>query len=327
MAKKQVSKSSNSFSFTEVGDLIKDISKTIPIVIADENENNNRELIGTGIYILNASLSGSLFGGIQSNRITSIAGPSGSGKSFICYGIVKEAQQSGWNTIYIDTEFSIERDQLPGYGIDINPEIFTLIRANVVEDVIKLLAQVMEKYKEVKRSGGEIPKTMIILDSVGLMCSRKESEDAKDGAEKVDMSRAKKLASMFRIINGDLGYLNIPMICTNHVYEELSMFPKVIMKGGCLVGGVNILMADGSYKQIQDIKVGDFVQTLENQQEVKETYVYDDKVLYEVEFEDGTIIKCSENHRFLISEDFDNDSSWVEIKDFNKFNINDIYIK
>ncbi len=224
--------SGKSFSFSQVGDLIKDISKTIPIVIADDNEDKNQELLDTGIYILNAALSGSLFGGIQSNRISVFAGDSGAGKSFLCYSVVKQAQKKGWNTIYIDTEFSIQRNQLPSYGIDISGDRFQLIRSNIVEDIIKLLAQILDQFKTIKMEGGEIPKTMIILDSVGMLASRKESEDAKDGAEKVDMSRAKKLASMFRIISGDLGYLNVPMLCTNHVYDEMSMFPKKIMKGG-----------------------------------------------------------------------------------------------
>lgn len=223
--------SGKSFSFSEVGDLLKDISKNIPIVIAG-NEEDNVELLDTGIYILNAALSGSLFGGLQSNRISVFAGDSGAGKSFLCYNIMKQAQKKGWNAIYIDTEFSIELDQLPNYGIDTDPSKFKLIRANIVEDVLKMLAQILDKFKEVKMSGGETPKTVIFLDSVGMMASRKESDDAKDGNEKVDMSRAKKFASMFRIISGDLGYLNIPLICTNHVYEELALFPKKVMKGG-----------------------------------------------------------------------------------------------
>jgi RecA/RadA recombinase len=220
------------FSFSQVGDLLKDMSKKIPLVIANDKEDENQEYIGTGIYILNAALSGSLFGGIQSNRITVFAGDSGAGKSFLCYNVVKQAQKNGWNCIYIDTEFSIQRNQLPNYGIDISEDKFMLIRSNIVEDITKILAQLLDQYKEVKMEGGEIPKTLIILDSVGLLASRKETEDALAGAEKADFTKSKKLGSMFRIINGDLGYLNIPMICTNHVYDEMSMFPKKIMKGG-----------------------------------------------------------------------------------------------
>jgi RecA/RadA recombinase len=229
MAKKSTK---GEFSFSEIGSLMQDISKSVPIIIADDNEEKNKKFLDTGIYILNAALSGSIFGGVQSNRITTFAGDSGVGKSFLCYSIIKNAQKDGWNTIYIDTEFSIERAQLPNYGIDITPEKFMLIRSNIVEDIIKVLTQTLEKLKEAKRAGKDIPRTMIYVDSVGMLASRKEAEDAKDGKETVDMTRAKKLASLFRIVNGDLGYLGIPLICTNHVYDEMSMFPKKIMKGG-----------------------------------------------------------------------------------------------
>ena len=64
---------------------------------------------------------------------------------------------------------------------------------------------------------------------------------------------------------------------------------------------------------------------MENQQLVKETYVYDDKVLYEIEFEDGSVRKVSENHRFLIGEDFDDENNWIEVKDLEEKNITEIY--
>ncbi len=232
MAKNKTTGGKGGFSFSEIGDLMKDISKSVPIIIADKDEEKNKKFLDTGIYIMNAALSGSLFGGVQTNRITTLAGDSGVGKSFLCYSIIKQAQKEGWNCLYIDTEFSIELSQLPNYGIDIDPDKFMLVRMNIVEDVTKVLTQTLEKLKSVKQSGQEIPPTMIFLDSVGMLASRKETEDAKDGKETVDMTRAKKLASLFRIVSGDLGYLGVPLICTNHVYDEMSMFPKKIMKGG-----------------------------------------------------------------------------------------------
>jgi RecA/RadA recombinase len=220
------------FTFSEIGNLMQDISKKIPIIIADDKEDKNKKFLDTGIYILNAALSGTIFGGVQSNRITTFAGDSGVGKSFLCYSVIKQAQKDGWNCLYIDTEFSIEREQLPNYGIDISEDKFMLLRSNIVEDITKVLTQTLDQLKEAKKEGKEIPPTMIFLDSVGMLASRKESEDAKDGKETVDMTRAKKLASLFRIVNGDLGYLGIPLICTNHVYDEMGLFPKKIMKGG-----------------------------------------------------------------------------------------------
>lgn len=229
MAKKKSSGTSKNFTFSEIGNMLNDMSASIDIVIAEDEE---FELIDTGIYILNAAMSGSLFGGVLSNRITTFAGPSGTGKSFLAYSVCRRAQEKGWNVVYIDTEFSIQKHDLPKYGIDVSPDKFILVRSNIVEDVRKMLSQLLDKYKTVKRSGKEIPKTLFVLDSVGMLASRKESNDAKDGKETVDMTRAKTLASLFRIINSDLGYLGLPLICCNHTYDSMDLFPKQIMKGG-----------------------------------------------------------------------------------------------
>ena len=64
------------------------------------------------------------------------------------------------------------------------------------------------------------------------MSSQKEKTDLIEGNLKVDMTRAKALAAMFRSINTDLGYLDIPMVCANHTYLTQDMFPKEISKGG-----------------------------------------------------------------------------------------------
>lgn len=230
MAKK---KGGKEFTFSEVGNLIEDSIKSTSILVDDGKEALKREYLKTGIYLLNALFSKSiLHGGIQSNRITAIAGDSGTGKSFLCYNICREAQKDGWSVIYIDTEHSIELDQLPNFGIDITKERFTLMRSNVVEDLKIMLAKLLNSLKEAKDAGTELPKILMVLDSAGQLASRKEVNDALEGKEKADMTRAKAIGSMFRIINSDLGYLGIPMIVTNHTYSTMDMFPQDVMKGG-----------------------------------------------------------------------------------------------
>ena len=220
------------FTFSKIGSIMKEISKDIPIEIVSNDEATNREMLDTGIYLLNAAMSTDIYGGLQSNRITVFAAPSGCGKSFLCYSVVKNAQKKGWNCIYIDTEFSIELDKLPGYGVDISEDKFMLIRSNIVEDVLKLLTQLLDSMKEAKRAGEKLPKTMIIMDSVGMLASKREHDNALNNKDAADFTRAKSLASMFRLINGDLGYLNIPMICTNHTYSTMDLYSKDVMKGG-----------------------------------------------------------------------------------------------
>jgi hypothetical protein len=86
--------------------------------------------------------------------------------------------------------------------------------------------------QEVKRAGGETPKIMIILDSAGNLATAKEIEDAKTGSEKSDMTRAKILKSIFRIIMTPLADLKIPFIFTNHTYQTQSFISQAVAGGG-----------------------------------------------------------------------------------------------
>jgi RecA/RadA recombinase len=220
------------FSFSKVGDLLNNISKNVPIVI--ESEIKERKFIDTGVYLLNAALSARMLnGGIEYGKIFTVAGDSGTGKTFVALSVAKNAQRSGLGVIYIDTEYSINMEDLPKYGIDNDPEKFKLIRGNKVEDINILLTQLLDSLKEEKIKNGNIDPFLIVLDSVGQMSSNKEKEDLISGNIKVDMTRAKSLAALFRSINTDLGFLNIPMIVCNHVYlEQGNMYPQQILKGG-----------------------------------------------------------------------------------------------
>ena len=227
MAKKEIKK----FEFSKVGTILDNISKTIPIQI--EKEIKERKFLSTGVYLLDACLSGKLLGGgISTNRISCVAGESGAGKSFICYSVAKNAQKQGYSVIYIDTEQSIDLEDLPNYGIDNSLEKFRLIRSNKVEDVNMLLTQLLDDLKDQKIAGYELPKLLIVLDSLGQMASNKEKEDLLAGNIKQDMTKAKALGSMFRSINTDLGFLDIPLLVANQTYMTMDMFSQEKLRGG-----------------------------------------------------------------------------------------------
>lgn len=219
------------FEFSKVGTILDNIGKTIPIQI--EKEIKERKFLSTGVYLLDACLSGKLLGGgIATNRISCVAGESGAGKSFICYSVAKNAQKQGYSVIYIDTEQAIDLEDLPNYGIDNSLEKFRLIRSNKVEDVNMLLTQLLDDLKEQKLAGYELPKLLIVIDSLGQMASNKEKEDLLAGNIKQDMTKAKALGSMFRSINTDLGYLDIPLLVANQTYMTLDMFSVEKLRGG-----------------------------------------------------------------------------------------------
>lgn len=227
---KQV-KEGKKFEFSKVGTILDNIGKSIPIVI--EKEIKEKVFISTGVYLVDAAMSGRLLGGgIATNRISVFAGESGAGKSFMCFSCAKHAQKAGYCVIYIDTENAIDLEDLPKYGVDNSIDRFRLIRSNKVEDVNMLLTQLIDDLKEQKLDGYELPKLMIVIDSLGQMASNKEKNDLLKGDIKQDMTKAKALGSLFRSINTDLGYLDIPLLVANHTYLTMDLFPKSVMKGG-----------------------------------------------------------------------------------------------
>ena len=228
---KQEKKEIKKFEFSKVGILLDNISKTVPIQI--EKVIKEKQFITTGVYLLDAALSGRLLGGgVATNRITAFAGESGAGKSFIAYSVSKHAQKAGYSVIYIDTEQAIDLEDLPKFGLDGSLDKFRLIRSNKVEDINITLTQLIDDLKEQKLAGFELPKIMIVLDSLGQMASNKEKADLLKGDIKADFTKAKALGSMFRSINTDLGYLDIPMIVCNHTYLTMDLYPAEKLKGG-----------------------------------------------------------------------------------------------
>jgi len=227
---KQV-KETKKFEFSKVGTILDNIGKNIPIVI--EKEIKEKVFISTGVYLVDVAMSGKLLGGgIATNRISVFAGESCAGKSFMCFSCAKHAQKAGYCVIYIDTENAIDLEDLPKYGVDNSIDRFRLIRSNKVEDVNMLLSQLIDDLKAQKLDGYELPKLMIVIDSLGQMASNKEKADLLKGDIKQDMTKAKALGSLFRSINTDLGYLDIPLLVANHTYLTMDLFPKSVMKGG-----------------------------------------------------------------------------------------------
>src|SRR5690606_8425152 len=145
------------------------------------------------------------------------------------------------------------------------------------------------------------------------LASQKEVDDAKSYSDRADMSRAKMMKSLFRIMMSKLGIIGGSFVFTNHVYKTMDLYSQDVQSGGCLIPGSKVLMSNGSYKNIEDIKDGDFVMTLYGEKEILKTWEFE-KPTYTVEFEDGSSLTCSEDHRFYIGDEFDDvndDKNWV----------------
>lgn len=208
MAKKE-------FSFAE---LDKQLSKIDGFEMGSILENNEfsevTEWIPTGNYLLNAQLSGTLFGGIANNRSMGIAGDPQTGKSFLCMNIVREAQRKDYNVIYCDTEGAIDKSGAKKFGIDTNKVRYQPIKT--ISDFKVFVANLVDKVKGYRKDGAD-PKIALVLDSLGMLSTDKETGDALKGKSAMDMGiRSKELRSLFRVITLDLTAVKIPLICTNH---------------------------------------------------------------------------------------------------------------
>jgi RecA/RadA recombinase len=170
--------------------------------------------IPTGNYLLNAQLSGSIFGGIANNRSMGIAGDPQTGKSFLCMNIVREAQKIGYDVIYCDTEGAIDSESAKKFGIDTSMVRYQPIKT--ITDFKIFTANLIDKVRAYRKDGAD-PKIALILDSLGMLTTDKESSDALKGKSVMDMGiRSKELRSLFRVITLDLTGVRIPLICTNH---------------------------------------------------------------------------------------------------------------
>lgn len=267
---------------------------------------NEKEQIPTEIPIINAALSAKLDGGLTSG-LTFLAGPSKHFKSLLGLMLIKAYMKKYEDSICIlyDSEFGITPEYISSNGIDTNRVLHVPI-----EHLEQLKFDISKRLEEIKRGD----KVIIFVDSVGNLASKKEVEDALDEKSVADMSRAKVMKSLWRIVTPHLTTKDIPCIAVNHTYQTMELYSKSIMSGGCVVAGTKIIMADGTVKAIEDIVDGDEVKTLSGNNLVKhtwnpETLMEGTPECFEVEFEDGYKLICSENHKFLVED------GWVEIKD------------
>ena len=269
-------------------------------ILSESKFFDKREFVPTSVLGLNIALGGELTGGLTSGLVF-LAGPSKHFKTL--YGLIMvKAYLSKYPDavcIFYDSEFGTPKKYWQSLSIDMSRVLHVPFT-----DIEQLKFDIMQKLDSSKGEGiTEKDKVIIFVDSVGNAASKKEVEDAINEKSVADMSRAKSLKSVFRIVTPRLTILDIPMVCINHTYQEIGLYPKNIMSGGCVVAGTEIIMADGSVKVIENIEVGDLVQTEDGPQRVlaawdKHGLAYPDAECYEVEFSDGYKIICSENHKF-----------------------------
>jgi RecA/RadA recombinase len=185
---------------------------------------NAKEVIPTDLPVLNIAFSGTLTGGLLPG-LTVFAGLSKSFKSALalyCMKAYLDKHKDGI-AIFYDSEFGVTPDYIASFGIDIDRVLHIPI-TNIEELKFDLVAKLEDITKK--------DKVFIMIDSVGNTASKKELEDAQNEKSVADMSRAKSIKSLFRIITPQLTTKNIPCIAINHVYMSMELYSKAIMSGG-----------------------------------------------------------------------------------------------
>lgn len=186
--------------------------------------------IPTGNFHLNACLTGSLFGGYPNNRAVALAGPSGTGKTYLILNAIKQAQKQGYSIVFYDSENAVDKALVEKFGI--NPKTFRYEPCNTVQEFRSSVTAITDVLIEQKKKGITLPKIMVVLDSAGNLATQKEIDDAKTGSSKADMTRAKLLKSTFRIIMTQFGICKIPFLFTNHTYQTQDLFSRQVGGGG-----------------------------------------------------------------------------------------------
>jgi len=227
-----------------IGEIQKELKKVNPFgdVISKSDFSKITEWIDTGNFHLNAVFSGDLFGGIPNNRSICLAGESGTGKTYLLLNMCREAQAKGYYVIYYDTEGAVDIDSIQNFGVD--PERFDHQPVSDLPKFRTSITTLIKKMMEAKEKGYQLPKIMIALDSLGMLATQKEIDDAISGNAAADMTRSKMIRSLFRIITSDLTGLGIPFIFTNHTYASTGMFPTINLSGGGgLVYSASVILA------------------------------------------------------------------------------------
>ena len=217
-------------------DFLKDIAKTAgneyaALVSEGVEAGDVDSFIDTGSYIFNALLSGSIYGGLPSNKITAVAGESATGKTFFVMGMVKSFLDANPDAgvLYFESESAITKSMVEDRGIDASRMV--ILPVTTVQEFRTQAIRVLDKYLETPEADRK--PLMLCLDSLGMLSTTKEVEDTSDGKETRDMTRAQVLKAAFRVLTLKLGKAKVPMVVTNHTYDVVgSMFPTKEMGGG-----------------------------------------------------------------------------------------------
>jgi RecA/RadA recombinase len=281
---------------------------------------SKKDMIQTSVPALNIALSGSMEGGLTPG-LTVFAGPSKHFKTAFSLLLAKAYQDKYKDAVilFYDSEFGSPQSYFDNFGIDTSKVLHTPIT-----DIEQLKFDVMSQLNNIERGD----RVMIVVDSVGNLASKKEVDDALEGKSVADMTRAKQMKSLFRMITPHLTIKDIPMVVVNHTYSEIGLFPKQIVSGGTGIyySADNIYIIGRQQEKDGTEVVGyNFIINVEKSRFVKEK----SKIPVEVTYEGGIsrwsgLLDMGLEGGFVVKPS----NGWYSRKDEEKkFRIKDTYTK
>ena len=234
-------------------------------ILSDSKFFTEQDMVQTDVPMVNVALSGSISGGITPG-MTVLAGPSKHFKTsfalLMASAFLKEKKDGV--ILFYDSEFGSPQSYFEEFDVDTDRVLHTPI-ANVEQLKFDLVNQLEQLTRE--------DNVMIVIDSIGNLASKKELEDALNEKSVADMSRAKALKGLFRMVTPYLTMKNIPLIAVNHTYKEIGLFPKDVVGGGTGIyySADNIwILGRQQDKQGNEIKGYHFVINVDKSRYVKE---------------------------------------------------------
>jgi len=268
-------------------------------VLSESKYFNTKDQIKTPIPIINVAFSGELEGGF-SPGITTWAGPSKHFKTAFSLLMAKSYQDKYEDSVvlFYDSEFGTPQSYFKSFGIDIEKVVHTPIK-----NIEELKFDIMQQLENIERGD----KIIIIIDSIGNLASKKEVDDALDAKSSADMSRAKQLKSLFRMITPHLMLKDIPLVVINHTYKTMELYAKDVVGGGTgsIYSSDNIfILGRQQEKDGSDLTGYNFIINVEKSRYVKEkskipvTVSFDSGIskwsgLLELALESGHVVKPS----------------------------------
>lgn len=175
----------------------------------------------TGNFALNRIISGSYRYGFPQGRVTALAGPSDSGKSFLLTNGMRQAQSEGAYVLAVDSENALDYNYLRRVGLDISPERFQPVQVVTVQDVVDVLSDFIGLYiKDYGKYNPEAPKVFIGIDSLSMLLTETENENFQKGDQKGDQGQqAKQIKHFLKTMVSRMKMTNMTLVTTAHVYS------------------------------------------------------------------------------------------------------------